>query len=384
MKPLESYRPLFPILSHTTYLNSNSMGAMPATAEEALLEYARDWKTDGGEAWDRWLPLVQEVADSAGRFFGAGPGEVILNQNVSYLQSVVASCLDFTPRRNKVVLASLDFHSVLYVWERFAKYGANVHVVQSDDGIDIPTTRILDAIDEHTVIISISHSYFVSSALVDIPAIVRKAHAVGAYVLVDGYQTLGVMPIDVKAWDADFFAAGSHKWLCGGPGCCFLYVRPDLRDRLEPHLTGWFAHADPFAFEPPPIRYAAGPRRFMGGTPSMPGYFVARAAYRILHEVGIDRIHRQNRLLTRRLIDQSLELGLTVHTPLKDARRGGFVAIDFPGADRALHTLIGEGFKLDYRPNCGLRVGPHFYNTQDEIDRLMLRLRTLAARPGRS
>ena len=378
MNPLYAYRPLFPILARTTYLNSNSMGAMPAAAKDALCRYADLWAAEGGEAWEQWLPLVTETANLAGRFFNAGPGEVILHQNVSYSQACVATCLEFTPQRNKVVLASLDFPSVLYVWERFRRYGAHIQVVESPDGMDVPLEAILDAIDERTVIVPISHSYYVSSALVDIPAIVRKARSVGALVLVDAYQTLGVVPVDVKEWDVDFLCGGSHKWLCGGPGTCFLYVKPGLRERLEPRVTGWFGHAEPFSFEPPPIRYADGAWRFMGGTPSIPAYYAAREAYRILHEVGVARMHAQNRSLTRRLIDGAIERGLSVHTPREDHRRAGFVAIDFPGAQRALRILLSEGYKLDYRPNCGLRVGPHFYNTEAEIDAFLDRVGRIA------
>jgi kynureninase len=378
MKPLHEYRPQFPILSKTTYLNSNSMGAMPASAEDALRDYARQWAADGVEAWERWLPMITEVADLAGRFFNAEPGSVILNQNVSYFEAAVASCLEFTPRRNKVVAASLEFPTVLYVWERFRQYGAELHCVPSDDGVDIPTQRILDAIDERTVIVPISHSYYVSSAVADIAAIVRKARQVGAYVLADIYQTAGVMPIDVRQWGVDFAVGGSHKWLCGGPGCCYLYVRPDVRERFEPKVTGWFGHAAPFAFEPPPIRYGEGAWRFMGGTPAIPCYFAARAAYRILLEVGVERIWAHNRMLTQRLIDAALDADLKVHTPLPSQRRAGFVGVEFPGADRALKTLVAEGFKLDYRPRCGLRIGPHFYNTPEEIDRLVKRARELA------
>jgi len=380
MKPLSDYRRLFPILDRTNYLNSNSMGAMPAAVGDALQEYAREWATDGVDAWDHWMPMMSEVADLAGRFFNAEPGSVMLNQNVSYFEASIASCMDFTPKRNKVVLAGLEFPTVLYVWERFRKYGAELEIVGSDDGIDIPLERILDAIDERTVIVPISHSYYVSSALVDIAAIVRKAHSVGAMVMADIYQTAGVMPIDVQAWDVDFAVGGSHKWLCGGPGTCFLYVQPKIRERFEPRVTGWFGHAAPFAFEPPPIRYGEGAWRFMGGTPAIPAYFGARAAYRILLEVGVERIREQNRLLTGRLIAAATDAGLNVHTPVEPARRAGFVAVDFPGADRALKTLVSERYKLDYRPNCGLRIGPHFYNTPEEIDRFVTRARQLAGR----
>lgn len=380
MTPLTDYRRLFPILERTTYLNSNSMGAMPAAAEAALCEYARQWATEGVEAWEQWLPMMNEVADRVGRFFNAEPGTVMLNQNVSYFEACVASCMEFTPKRNRVVLAGLEFPTVLYVWERFRKYGAELTVVPSDDGLDIPTQRILDAIDERTVIVPISHSYYISSALVDLAAICRKAHSVGAFVLADLYQTAGVMPIDVREWNVDFAVGGSHKWLCGGPGTCYLYVRPDLHARFEPRVTGWFGHAAPFAFEPPPIRYADGAWRFMGGTPAIPAYFTANAAYKILEEVGIERIWAHNRMLTTRLIESAMAAGLSVHTPIEPQRRAGFVAIDFPGADQALRTLVAEGYKLDYRPNCGLRVGPHFYNTTDEIDRFVARVQKLAGK----
>ncbi|MEE8170031.1 MAG: aminotransferase class V-fold PLP-dependent enzyme, partial [Phycisphaerae bacterium] len=208
MKPLEAYRDLFPILEHTTYLNSNSMGAMPAATEDAFRAYARQWASLGGEAWYEWLPLISEIANLAGRFFNAEPDSVILHQNVSYFEACVASCMEFTPQRNKVVMAGLDFPSTLYVWERFQKYGAKLHIVPSDDGVDIPTQRLLDEIDEQTVIVPISHSYYISSAVVDLPAVIEKAHSVGALVLADIYQTCGVMPLDVQAWNVDFAVGG--------------------------------------------------------------------------------------------------------------------------------------------------------------------------------
>jgi kynureninase len=378
VKPLMDYRRHFPILDSTTYLNSNSMGAMPAAAKTALAEYVDLWAKDGAEAWDHWLPMISEIADHAGRFFGAAPGETILNQNVSWFMNLLGGCFEYTPKRNKVVMAALDFPTLHYVWQRYESRGAKLALVPSDDTVTIPTERICSAIDESTVIVVISHSYFVSSALVDVPAIVKKARSVGAYICLDGYQTVGLMPLDVKALDVDFFVAGSHKWLCGGPGTCFLYAKPEIRDRFEPLATGWFAHRKPFSFEPPPIKYAEGIWRFMGGTPSIPGYYVAREAYKIIEEVGVARIREHNLQLTQQLIDGALERGLRIHTPTDPDKRAGFVAIDFDGADKALHTLINERFKLDYRPKCGLRLGPHFYNTEVEVERFLNRAHELA------
>jgi kynureninase len=372
-KPLESYRHLFPILETTTFLNSNSMGAMPETAEAGLAEYARLWATEGGEAWETWLPLIDEVAAMAGRFFGAAPGEVILNQNVSFFQNQIAGALEFTPQRNKVVMSALEFPSLLYVWERARRMGADLQLVPSSDGITVATERLLAAIDERTIIVPISHAYFVSAALTDVKALVRRAHEVDAYLFLDAYQTLGVLPIDVKALDVDLLVGGSHKWLCGGPGCAFLYVKPELRERFAPMATGWFAHAEPFAFELPPIRYAERTWRFMGGTPSVAAYYVAREAYKILLEIGVERIRRHNLTLTEHLIARAREAGLSIHSPIDPNARTGFVAVDFPGAEQATRTLIAERFKLDWRPNCGIRIGPHFYNTIDEIDRFVER-----------
>ena len=249
---------------------------------------------------------------------------------------------------------------MLYVWDAFCRdAGAELCLVPSDDGIDIPTERILDAIDDRTAMVTLSHAIYVSGALLDIEAIVRRAHEVDAMVMVDVYQTLGTVPFDVQAWDADLVVGGSHKWLCGGPGTCFLYAKPEAAAKLRPSVTGWMGHAAPFAFEAPPMRYDAGSRHFLGGTPPMPGFFVARHAYRPFEALGMDRIRAHNLALSRRIIDRAQAAGLTVHSPLEDERRTGFVAVEFEGSQAASETLIAERFKHDWRPGCGLRIGPH-------------------------
>jgi kynureninase len=244
----------------------------------------------------------------------------------------------------------------------------------------VPTERMLEAIDETTAIVSISHGIYVSGALQDVRAICARAHEVGALVMVDVYQTLGTVPFDVREWDADLVVGGSHKWLCGGPGTCFLWVRPELRPRLRPRITGWMAHRDPFAFAPAPIDLAAGGWRFMGGTPSVAAYYVAREAYRNLHEIGIERIRRHNLALSRIVIERAQAHELAVHSPLDDAHRTGFVAVDFPGSEAASRRLLEEHLKHDWRPGCGIRLGPHFYNTADEVHRAMDRIAELAGR----
>ena len=377
---LARYREDYPILAGTTYMNSNSMGAMPRQAADALAQYAADWAREGVEVWPHWFEVLEATGDSAARFLGAPAGQTILNQNVAYFHAAVASALDFRGARNRVVVEALQFPNVLYVWDRYRELGAELDLVPSDDGMTIPLDRMLAAIDERTAIVPISHGIYVSGALQDVKAICRRAHEVGALVMVDVYQTVGAVPIDVHDWDADIVVGGSHKWLCGGPGTAFMWMKPALRERLRPRVTGWMGHEDPFAFEPAPIRLAAGYRRFLGGTPSMPAHYVARAAFENLHAIGIDRIRAHNLALARIIIDRAQAHGLTIHSPVADEQRTGFVAVDFPDSLAAGKQLIAEHYKLDWRPHCGLRLGPHFYNTEAEVHRMMDRIVALAGR----
>lgn len=381
---LARYREDYPILATSVYMNSNSMGAMPRAAREGLGDYLDTWEREGVEAWPRWFEVIDETADGIARLFHGAPGHTALNQNVAFFQAAVASTIDFAkprdPHRNKVVTESLMFPNVIYVWERFTSLGARLQLVPSDDGMHVPTERILEAIDEQTAIVSISHAVYVSGALLDVPAICRRAHEVGARVMVDVYQTLGVVPFDVREWDADFVVGGSHKWLCGGPGTAFLYASPQVLPTLQPRTTGWMAHADPFAFEPAPIRYAQGAWRLMGGTPSVPAYYVARAAQANLHEVGLEQIRAHNLGLCEAVIARAQAAGLTIHSPLDGQQRTGFVAVDFPGSETVSRQLIEERYKHDWRPGCGLRIGPHFYNTEAEVHRFMDRVVALAGR----
>lgn len=376
---LARYRADYPILADTTYMNSNSMGAMPRQAKEALATYADDWAREGVEVWGEWVKVVDEVSDAAARFIGAPAGQTTLNQNVAFFQAQIASCLDFSGARNKVVMEALQFPNVIYVWERHQELGGRLELVPSDDGMTVPTERILEAIDEETLIVPISHGIYVSGALQDVKAICDRAHEVGALVMVDAYQTVGVVPIDVAEWGADIVVSGSHKWLCGGPGTAFMWMKPEVRERLHPRITGWMGHARPFSFEPAPIAYAENNWRFMGGTPSIPAYYVARAAYKNLLEVGVPQIRAHNLALSRIIIDRAQAAGLTVHSPLDDSLRSGFVAVDFPTSEGACAQLIAENYKLDWRPKCGLRLGPHFYTTEAEVERMMARIVELAA-----
>jgi len=361
-------RDRFPTLAGATYLVSHSMGAPPLASRESLERYWNAWATDGPEAWEAWLPELGEIAGGIAALLGAAPNTVSLVPNVSLGQAAIASALTFGPDRDGVVMEALQFPTVTYVWSAWQKYGARIVTVPSDDGRTMSTDRICSAIDERTAVVALSHAAYVSGSLLEIDAIQARCHEVGAIFVLDTYQTTGIVPLDVSAQGIDVVVGGSHKWLCGGPGCGFLYVRPGLRDRLAPALTGWMAHAEPFAFAPAPITLARDTHRYNTGTPTMLGYLVARAGHDAIAEIGVPAIRAHNARLTTRIIEAALARGFTIPTPLEAERRTGWIGIDFPGADRATQALIDRRIFIDYRPGCGMRVGPHFYSTDEDID----------------
>jgi kynureninase len=363
------HREQFPVLANSTYLVSHSMGAAPLGAKAALDAYWNDWATDGPEAWERWLPRMATIADGIGAIIGAPAGSVFLGNNVALLQAALASSLDFRGERNEVVYEALQFPSLTYLWREWERYGARCVSVASDDGRTIPTERIIAAITERTALVVLTHAYYVSGAIVDVRAIQAHCRQAGALLCLDAYQTTGVYPYDVTAWDLDIVTGGSHKWLLGGPGCGWIYVKPSLRDRFRPAVTGWMAHEHPFAFDAAPIHYAESMYRFGHGTPTIPGFVAAEEGHRLIRAVGVERIREHNMRLTTKLAEMALERGLRVNTPLDPQQRTGWIGIDFDGADRACAQLIERRVFIDYRPGCGLRVSPHFYTTDDEIDR---------------
>jgi len=369
MDELLKWRSEFPILGKTTYMISHSLGAMPARVYDRLREFADVWATRGVRAWaEGWWEMPVTVGDLVGQIIGAGPGEVVMHQNVSICQSLICSCFDFAPPHNKIVYQSLDFPSVIYVYEAQRRRGARLAVVESDDGMTIPMEKMLAAIDKETLLVPISHVLFKSAYLQDARAIVDRAHAVGALVVLDCYQSAGTVPIDVKALNVDFVVGGSVKWLCGGPGAGYLYVRPDLRGRLEPTVTGWMAHREPFAFEAGPINYAPNAFRLLHGTPHVPALYSARSGYEIILEVGVERIRAKSQRQTQRLIALAVERGLRVTSPRDPTRRGGTVTIDVEHGPAVTQELIRREVLVDYRPGAGIRVSPHFYTTDEEVE----------------
>ena len=360
MPDLLDYRERFPILAETTYLINHSLGAMPAAAEERLLEYARAWNTRGVRAWEEgWWEMSLTVGDQIGRLIGAPPCSVSMHQNVTLAEAVVVSCFDFRGPRRRIVYEEGNFPSVRYLYQAQERRGADIVVAADDEGV-------VEAIDERTLLVPVTHVLFKTGEIQHVEAIVAKAHDEGALVVLDAYQSVGSVPLDVTALGVDFAVGGSVKWLCGGPGAGWLYVRPDLAATLEPTVTGWQAHARPFEFEPEQD-YADGAARFLTGTPNVPALYAATAGYDVVEEVGVERIRERSMEQTALLVELLGEEGFQVGSPHDPELRGGTVVARPPNFERVGRGLGERGVICDWRPDVGLRLGPHFFNTDDEL-----------------
>ncbi len=370
--PLLRFRSEFPILERTTYLVSNSLGAMPRGVPERLAEYARMWAERGVRAWSEgWWEMPVAVGDEIAPLIGADAGEVAMFPNVTLAQAAVLSALEYAPPRDTIVMTELDFPSVRYVFDALARrLGARIVVVPSDDGIGIETDRLLAAIDERTRLVAISHVLFRSAYIVDAEAVCRRAHEVGALVSLDAFHSVGVLPVDVKGMGVDFLTGGVLKWLCGGPGGAFLYAAPAVRDRLAPALTGWQAHARPFGFEPEMV-YAQGAFRWLNGTPVIPALYAAIEGPRCVRRAGVAAIRAKSIRQTSRLIELAARRGYRVNAPRDPDRRGGTVALLVPHALEVTRALLAENILVDYRPEAGIRIAPHFYTSDDEIEQVI-------------
>jgi kynureninase len=369
--PLLEWRKEFPILQHTTYLISHSLGPMPRRAAESLKEFAEVWATRGIRAWEEgWWDMPVTVGDLIGKIIGAAPGTVVMHQNVSVCQTIVTSCFDWSGRRNKLVTDGLNFPSNDYIYgEEAAKPGGpRVVRVQSADGMTMRTEDLLAAIDEETLLVSVSHVAFRSSSLLDLAAITAKAHAVGAYVFADLYQSAGIVPMDVAALGIDFATGGSVKWLLGGPGAGYLYVRPELIGELRPSATGWAAHAHPFQFAAAPMEFDRGIRRFLNGTPNVPAMYSARSGYEMVGEIGVAAIREKSQRQTERLIGLADEHGFAVRTVRDPEARGGVVILDVPDGLAVTKELARREILVDFRPGAGIRMAPHFYTEDEELE----------------
>jgi kynureninase len=369
MDSLLKYRGEFPILDRSTYLISNSLGAMPKGVYEGLRTYADSWGTRGVRAWEEgWWEMAVGVGDHIAPLIGARPGEISLHQNVTLTQAVISSCFDFRGPRNKIVMFDLEFPSVQYFYHEQTRQGARVEIVPSADDMRIDLDKFLAAIDETTLLVPISLVLFRSSCIVDARAIIERAHRVGAYVILDVFQGAGAIPIDVRALHVDFAVGGVLKWLCGGPGVAYLYVREDLRSKLRPALTGWIAHRRPFNFEIGPVDKRDDSFGFLNGTPHIPALYACQPGLQILNEVGISAIREKSMRMTQRLLAAAKSHGWRVNTPENPAERAGTVSIDCPHAQAVSRELLAREILIDYRPKAGIRLSPHFYNSETECD----------------
>jgi len=378
--PLLAWRSRFPSVEGVLHFASHTLGAMPAEAEVALAEYAETWSRRGIRAWEeRWMGVPGEVAGLVGQLIGAEPGSISLHPNVTSAQAVVLSCLEFRAPRNRVVCSEEDFPSVLYLYEGLVRRGAELVRVPARAGRRIEEADLIAAIDERTAIVAVSHVLFRTSQLLDLAPVFAHARRVGALSMADAYQSVGVVDVDVHALAPDFLTGGAIKWLCGGPGTGYLYVSPAIHNRLSPAFTGWMGHEQPFAFDSGPTRLHAGERRFWNGTPNIPAHLAARPGFVISAEIGGEAVREKSLRLTGRLLALADEYGLAVGSPREPERRGGTVCLDLPNAERVCHRLLEQDVLLDFRPGVGIRLAPHHYTRDDEVDEVMSRVREAVA-----
>ncbi|MEO8874217.1 MAG: aminotransferase class V-fold PLP-dependent enzyme [Polyangiaceae bacterium] len=367
----------FPTLKKGVHLISHSLGAMPKSARVHATKFLDEWENESINAWGSWLPAVRSLSDIIASVLGVKAGTVTILPNVSTVQAVVASCFDFSGKRNKIVYDELNFSTVHYVWQEQVRRGARLDIVKSADGIHPPIEALLKAIDEETLVVPISHVLFRSSGLFDAKRVIDRAHEVGALVILDCYQSAGTVPLELENWNCDIACGGSVKWACGGPGAAYIYVRPDLLPKLKPMSTGWFGHQAPFAFDMGEMKYADDIWRMIGGTPAIPGVYTARAGWEIVQKLGVQNIRKKSLRQTALLREKVESRGFTVNTPKGDNERGGTICFDFQGADTISKALCERKFFHDYRPRCGIRISPHFYTTDDELDSFLSELDTL-------
>jgi kynureninase len=394
MKDLGRWRDEFPILAHSVYMISNSLGAMPRRTAQDLAEYADTWATRGVRGWEeRWWEMPLEVGNKVARIIGAPAGTVSMHENVTTAHLVALSCLRPTGSRKRIVCTALDFPSMVYLYRAQQAAGFELVIVPGEDDLTIRTERMLEAIDESTAVVAFSHVLFRTSYIMDADAIVRRARQVGAATILDTYQSAGIIPIDVASLGVDFAVGGCLKWLCGGPGNAFLYTRSDLLARARPSFTGWLSRAHPFDFdieESEPRNPAAGAHpaapdaklrtdamHMMNGTPSIPAYYAAIAGLDIIDTVGVNQIRENSRAMTGRLLALVDSYGFTSAATRDPDRLAGTVAVNVPDALLVSRTLKSRNFIVDYRPPVGVRISPHFYNTMDEIDRVMAEIASI-------
>ncbi|MBC6957275.1 MAG: aminotransferase class V-fold PLP-dependent enzyme [Chloroflexi bacterium] len=373
--PLLSWRNEFPILSTCTYMISNSLGAMPRAVYNTLHEFADTWATLGVSAWGKpygsnptWWEVKGAVGDKIAPLMGAPAGSVLVHENASIANGILMSALDWSDtRRSKIVVSDMDFPSDVYSIQRMLPPHISVQVIRTRDGITLPIDELLDAIDEETRLVSLSHVLFRSAYIMPAAEIVAKAHTVGAQVLLNGYHSVGIIPVDVTAMNVDYYIGGTLKWMCGGPGGVFLYVRPDLLTTLQPKITGWFAHKNPFAFDIDHFELRDDYYRLANGTPGIAALYAIQPGVDVITQVGVEAIRAKSLRQTQLLFDLADAAGYETRTPRTEADRAGTVTVNPPHAYEVSREMLARKIVVDFRANAGIRIAPHFYNTDDEV-----------------
>jgi len=367
------------VLSRKTYLISASLGPVSTRGRANLDAYLDAWGSKGApdHVWfEDIFPTMRRLKTSFAHLAGCDADELAITTNISIALATIASALDFG-ERTKVVMSELDFPTDGHVWLAHAKRGVEIEWLRSPDGLTIPLEEYDRAIDDRTAVVMVNRVLYRSSAIVDAKEVCRLARERGALSFLDDYHGIGIVPLDLHDLGADLYTAGVLKWLCGGPGLAFLYARRELLPRLEPLVTGWFATADPFSFDNQHLEYHPSARRLEHGTPPAPVYPIAEGGLDIINEVTPERIRGRQAELTDHVIARADELGLPVRTPRERSARGGVVNVGVgPEAEKICHALLERDVCTDYRGD-GLRISPHFFNTEDEIDRCFAELRSL-------
>ena len=380
---LDGIRAQFPILHRRNYLNSCSLGALSTRAEERLQAFLDRWHDMGASAWyEHWWGLLAELRRRVADLFAAPAGTIALMPSTSACLAVISESLEWSGR-NRIITTELDFPTLLYQWK--VRPGVEMVVLESPDGVRVDPQQFDDAVDERTLAIATSHVFFTTGAILDLESIAEIAHRAGAYCLIDGYQGAGQIPVDLPATGVDFYTAGPLKWLCGGPGLAYLYVRDDLIQALEPRITSWFATEDQFRFNPGEFRYRADARRFELGTPALATVHTALGGQDIIDELGVEAIRARNVTLTERLIEGCEAAGLAPRVASDPDERSAIVPVRHPAPTDAVKQLADRGIIVDSRPGV-VRASPHFYNTADEVDEFVevLGKARPATRAGRS
>ncbi len=362
---LAEYRAEFPILQRKTYMNSCSLGALSSRAMQGLAQFMETWNEWGAHAWyEIWMGEIAKVREQFASIIGAQPHEVAIAPSVSVALSSIATALDYS-KRNKVVMADMDFPTLAYQWLVKERLGVECHFVESPDRIYTPPELFEEAVDSRTALVATSRVFFTSGYIQDVRSVADIAHKHGAYVLIDDYQGTGQIPIDVVAQDIDFLVTGTLKWLMGGPGLALVYIREGLIPHLQPTITGWFGHREQFKFKTREFEFRGDAARVEMGTPAVPTIYTANGGLSIVKEISVERICERTRYLTNDLIARAREKGWTVRAPQEPERRSSIVMLELDRPEDIVKELVARNIITDFRPGL-LRVSPYFYNTIEE------------------